>query len=112
MAQMSEATCKEMVRGVTSRMLYPYPEHEKPYSVVVLDTTAGDMTVEVMPPLCRLLSSCWVFDVAELNPSFLQHRSLLRRSSTSKSLRRQSTASWSIAGAATTSHVCSPEFKR
>lgn len=56
MAQMSEATCKEMVRGVTSRMLYPYPEHEKPYSVVVLDTTAGDMTVEVM--ICPLFADC------------------------------------------------------
>ncbi|KAG0580719.1 hypothetical protein KC19_4G193700 [Ceratodon purpureus] len=46
MARMSEAMCKEVIRGETSRMLYPYPEHEKPDPVVILDTTAGDMTLE------------------------------------------------------------------
>jgi hypothetical protein len=47
MACLSEASCAEMVRGPTGQFLYPYPEREKPYPVVVLDTVMGDITLEV-----------------------------------------------------------------
>lgn len=57
MARMSEARCKEVIRGETSQMLYPYPEYEKPYPLVVLDTTIGDMTLKVSrAPFLHLLS--------------------------------------------------------
>lgn len=67
MARMSEAMCEEVIRRGTSRMLYPYPEHEKPYPVVILDTTAGDITLEVLPlvaapgaiPNRLVLIACW-----------------------------------------------------
>lgn len=37
-----------MVRGPTGQGLYPYPEREKPYPVVILDTVMGDITLEVL----------------------------------------------------------------
>lgn len=49
MACLSEASCAEMVRGPTGQDLYPYPEREKPYPVVILDTVMGDITLEVLP---------------------------------------------------------------
>ena len=122
MARMSEAKCKEMIRGGTSRMLYPYPEHEKPFSVVILDTSLGDMEMEVLPFFAapapyflihnRLLPFVGFRMLLNFLVNFLMHHSIVKRSFTLTRLRRQSTASWSVAGAAIMSHVCLTGFKR
>jgi hypothetical protein len=39
---------EEMIRGPESQTLYPYPEHSKLVPSVILDTTMGNMKLEVI----------------------------------------------------------------
>lgn len=48
MTTLEEIEEEEMIRGPESQTLYPYPEHSKLVPSVILDTTMGNMKLEVI----------------------------------------------------------------
>jgi hypothetical protein len=75
MTTLEEIEEEEMIRGPESQTLYPYPEHSKLVPSVILDTTMGNIKLEVILLLFFPSSSLCQCSLRLLPPSMFSSSS-------------------------------------